>query len=157
PTDLAAGPVFPNRLTGLAGAVGLTNVTFAARDLATPYTQQADASYEQQFGVNSVLSVSYMRSRRYKFLSREDLNLGAATGIATYTINDLNNTQVGTFTTNTYLRANKVDPRYASIIYLSNRGKLWYDGVTVSFRQRAASWLSGTLAYTWSHALDLGQ
>lgn len=157
PTDLAAGPTFPNRLTNLAGAVGLTNVTFAARDLATPYTQQMDASFEQQFGTNSVLTVSYMRSRAYKFLSREDLNLGPATGIATYTLNDVNNNPVGSFTTNTYLRANKIDPRYASIIYLSNRGRLWYDGMTVSFRQRASSWLSGTLAYTWSHAMDLGQ
>jgi hypothetical protein len=156
PAELAAGPVFPARLTGLAGAVGLTNVTFAAKDLATPYTQQSDISIEQQFGANTALSVSYMHSRGYKFLSREDLNLGPATGTATYQLNDVNNAPVGTYTTSTYLRANKVDPRYASIIYISNRGRLWYDGMTVSLRHRASGWMSGTLAYTWSHAIDNG-
>jgi outer membrane receptor protein involved in Fe transport len=156
-SDLAAGPVFPFRLSNLAGAVGLTNVTFAAPNLATPYTEQADISVEQQFGKNTALTVSYMGSRGYKFISREDLNLGPATGTATYTLNDVNNSPVGTYTTSTYLRANKLDPRYASIIYLSNRGRLWYDGMTVSLRQRASKWLTGTLAYTWAHALDLNQ
>jgi carboxypeptidase family protein/TonB-dependent receptor-like protein len=156
PVERAAGPVFPNRLTGLAGSVGLTNVTFAAPNLATPYTQQADLSMEHQFGTSTLLTVSYMRSRGYKFISREDLNLGPATGSATYTINDLSNNPIGTYTTATYLRANKIDPRYASVIYLSNRGRLWYDGMTVSLRQRASKWLTGTLGYTWSHALDLG-
>jgi outer membrane receptor protein involved in Fe transport len=155
-SDLAAGPIFPNRLTSLAGAVGLTNVTFASPDLATPYTQQADLSIEQQFGKNTALSVSYMHSRGYKFLSREDLNLGPASGTATYTINDVNNVQTGTFTTSTYLRANRVDPRYASVIYLSNRGRLWYDGMTASLRHRATSWVNGTLSYTWAHSLDNG-
>lgn len=157
PVERDAGPVFPNRLTGLAGSVGLTNVTFAASDLATPYTQQFDLSAEHQFGASTLLTVSYMRSRGYKFISREDLNLGPATGTATYTINDVNNSSIGSYTTSTYLRANKVDPRYASVIYLSNRGRLWYDGMTVSLRQRASKWLTGTLGYTWSHALDLGQ
>jgi hypothetical protein len=98
-----------------------------------------------------------MRSRGYKFLSREDLNLGAATGTATYQLNDVSNNPVGSYTTATYLRANKVDPRYASIIYISNRGRLWYDGLSTSLRHRASNWFTGTLAYTWSHALDLGQ
>jgi hypothetical protein len=66
----------------------------------------------------------------------------------------VNGTPTGTYTTPTYLSANKLDPHYASIIYLSNRGRLWYDGLTVSFRQRASKWLTGTVAYTWSHALD---
>lgn len=157
PADLASGPVFPNRLTATAGAAGITNVTFTAKDLATPYTQQADFSIEQAVGKGGVLTVSYMWSRGFKFISREDLNLGPATGSATYNILNTNGAVTGTYTTPTYLRANRVDPRYASVIYLSNRGKLWYDGLSVSFRQRASKWLTGTLAYTWSHALDLNQ
>jgi hypothetical protein len=157
PSDLAAGPVFPFRMSGLAGAPGLTNVTFAAGNLKTPYTEQGDFSIEHQFGNNSALSVSYMRSRGYQFISREDLNLGPASGTATYTIDDASGNPTGTYTTATYLRANRIDPRYASIIYLSNRGRLWYDGMTVSFKQRASKWMTGTLAYTWSHAEDLNQ
>jgi len=155
--QLAAGPVFPFRLTSLAGSVGLTNVTFASSNLATPYTGQLDVSLEQAIGKNAALTVGYMHSRGYQFLSREDLNLGPASGSATYTIEDVNGTPTGTYTTPTYLAANRVDPRYASIIYLSNRGRLWYDGMSVSYRQRATKWVSGTLAYTWSHSIDENQ
>jgi outer membrane receptor protein involved in Fe transport len=154
--QLAAGPVFPSRLSSLTGSVGLTNVTFAAKDLATPYTEQGDFTVEQAVGKNGALTVAYMHSRGYKFISREDLNLGAATGTATYNIVNLDSS-TSSFTTNTYLAANKLDPRYASLIYLSNRGRLWYDGMSVSYRQRATRWASGTLAYTWSHAMDLNQ
>src|SRR4029077_255172 len=116
--QLAAGPTFPARLTGLAGSVGLTNVTFAAGNLATPYTEQADLSVEQAVGKNGSLTVSYMHSRGYKFLSREDLNLGPATGSATYKIVHLD-ASTSSYSTPVYLAANKIDPRYASLIYLS--------------------------------------
>ena len=157
PTQLAAGPIFPERLPSLAGALGLTNVTFAANNLKTPYTEQVDVSVEQALSSKTVLTVSYLHSRGYQFISREDLNLGPATGTATYAIDNAAGQQVSSFTTATYLAANKIDPRYASIIYLSNRGRLWYDGMTVSLRQRASSWAEGTLSYTWSHALDENQ
>lgn len=157
PAQLAAGPVFPDRLPSLAGALGLTNVTFAAPNLKTPYTEQSELSVEQALSSKTVLTVSYMHSRGYQFISREDLNLGPATGTATYTIDNAAGQPVSAYTTATYLAANKIDPRYASIIYLSNRGRLWYDGMTVSLRQRASKYLEGTLAYTWSHALDENQ
>jgi len=157
PAQYAAGPVFPYRMSGLAGTPGLTNVTFAADNLKTPYTEQGDFSVEHQFGNNSALSVSYMHSRGYQFISREDLNLGPPTGTATYNIDNAAGVPVGTYTTATYLTANHIDPRYASIIYLSNRGRLWYDGLSISFKQRASRWVTGTAAYTWSHSLDENQ
>lgn len=135
--QLAAGPVFPFRLSSLAGVVGLTNVTYAADNLATPYTEQTDFSVEQAIGKSAALTVSFMHSRGYKFISREDLNLGAATGSVNYSIKDTTGAQTGTFTTPVYLSANKIDQRYASLVYLSNRGRLWYDGMAVSYRQRA--------------------
>lgn len=155
--QLAAGPVFPFRLSSLAGVVGLTNVTYAADNLATPYTEQTDFSVEQAIGKSAALTVSFMHSRGYKFISREDLNLGAATGSVNYSIKDTTGAQTGTFTTPVYLSANKIDQRYASLVYLSNRGRLWYDGMAVSYRQRATKWATGTLAYTWSHAIDESQ
>jgi len=112
---------------------------------------------EHQFGASTALSVSYMHSRGYQFISREDLNLGPASGTATYNIQDTSGAQTGTYTTATYLAANKLDKRYGSVIYLSNRGRLWYDGMAVSLRHRASKWMTGTLAYTWSHAIDEGQ
>jgi len=98
-----------------------------------------------------------MHSRGYQFISREDLNLGPPSGTATYIVENAAGVETGTYTTPTYLAANKIDPRYASIIYLSNRGRLWYDGLGVSLRQRASKWMTGTLAYTWSHSIDENQ
>jgi hypothetical protein len=136
--QLAAGPVFPFRLSSLAGSVGLTNVTFAAPNLKTPYTEQADLTLEQAMGKNGALTVTYMHSRCYQFISREDLNLGPATGTAKYNITNLDGS-TATYTTPTYLAKNEIDPRYASLIYLSNRGRIWYDGLSVAYRQRPRS------------------
>lgn len=156
-SDLSAGPVFPSRLNAQVGVPAPTNVTFTAPDLATPYTQQYDFSLEQAVGKDGALTVSYVGSRGLKFISREDLNLGPTSGQQSYTIVDFAGNPVSGYTTDVYLRANRVDPRYASVIYLSNRGRIWYDGMVVSYRQRATKWLSGTVAYTWSHASDLNQ
>src|SRR5438105_2257861 len=81
----------------------------AAHNLATPYTEQADFSVEQAIGKSAALTVSFMHSRGYKFISREDLNLGPATGSVTYSIRDTAGAQTDTFTTPTYLSANKID------------------------------------------------
>ncbi len=156
-SDLAAGPVFPARLTGIdrnppAGSVSLS---FAIDDLATPYTQQMDFGIEQQLSKNTSITVSYLWNRGVKILTTRDLNIGPASGTATYRINDTAGTQVGTYTTPTYLSANKVDRRYSRVQLIDNGGRLWYDGLAVQLRRRAAKWVEGAIAYTWSHARDL--
>jgi len=157
PADLAAGPVFPARLTGIdrdppAGSVTLS---FTANDLATPYTQQADFGIEQQLSKNTSITVSYLWNRGIKILTTRDLNIGPASGTATYRINDTAGSQVGSYTTATYLRANRVDSRYSRVQLIDNGGRLWYDGLAVQLRRRAAKWVEGAVAYTWSHARDL--
>ncbi len=74
-------------------------MTFAAPNLATPYNEQVDASVAQQLNNKTVLTVSYMHSRGYQFISREDLNLGPASGSAPYIIDNAAGTPVSTYTT----------------------------------------------------------
>ena len=67
---------------------GTVSISFADPDLATPYTQQADIGIEQQLGRNMSVTVSYLWSRGSRMLTRQDLNIGPASGTVTYRIND---------------------------------------------------------------------
>jgi hypothetical protein len=157
--DRAVGPVFPNRLVSLdrVPPPGTVNVVFADRDLSTPYTQQGDLSIEHEISRDMGLSVSYLWNRALQQIVRQDLNIGPATGTFTYRINDSAGAQVGSYTTRTYLAANRVDPRYSRVVLVENGGRVWYDGLAVQFRRRVSNWVSGTIAYTWSHSIDLSQ
>ncbi|MDX1983125.1 MAG: TonB-dependent receptor [Bryobacteraceae bacterium] len=157
--DAAAGPVFPTRLAGLdrTPPPGTVTLAFGDPQLATPYTQQGDVSFEREITSNMSLTVSYLWNRALKSMTRRDLNIGPATGSFTYRFVDAGGSQTGTYTTATYLAANRVDRRYARVVYIDNGGRLWYDGLAVQFRRRASKWLEGSVAYTWSHARDLSQ
>jgi hypothetical protein len=157
--DKAVGPMFPARLLGLdrVPPAGTVDVKFASPDLATPYTLQGDLTLEHAITKDMGISISYMSNRGIKLITRQDLNMGPATGTMTYRINDASGKQVGSYTTATYLSANRVDKRYSRLVYADNGGRLWYDGMAVQFRRRVSRWVSGTAAYTWSHAIDLSQ
>jgi hypothetical protein len=157
--DVAVGPTFPTALANLdrTPPPGTVSLSFADPDLATPYTQQGDVSLERELASNMSLTVSYLWNRALKNMTRRDLNIGPATGTFTYRILDAAGNQTGTYTTQTYLNANRADRRYARVTYIDNGGRVWYDGLAVQFRRRASKWLEGTVAYTWSHARDLSQ
>lgn len=157
--DVAVGPSFPAPLANLDRnpPVGTVTVNFADPNLSTPYTQQGDISIEREINSKMGITVSYLWNRALKNITRRDLNIGPATGTMTYRILDAAGAQVGTYTTPTYLLANRVDPRYSRVVYSDNGGRNWYDGLAVQFRRRATKWAEGTVAYTWSHARDLSQ
>jgi hypothetical protein len=92
-----------------------------------------------------------------KFFGTRDLNIGPATGTMTYRILDAAGIQTGTYTTPTYLSANRVDRRYQRVTQVGNDNNNWYNAMTVQLRRRASRWLEGTVAYTWSHAIDYNQ
>lgn len=157
--QLAAGPVFPNFLPGDGTGLpaGTSSMGFAAPDLATPYTQMWDFGIEREITRTMGITVSYIASRGVKFFMTRDLNIGPTAQTVTYTIQDANGQNVGTYSTPVYLAANRIDPRYQRINQLENGGRLWYDGLVVQLRRRAGKWMQGNLSYTWSHARDLNQ
>ncbi len=159
PADLVVGPTFPANLANLDRnpPAGTVSVVFADPSLRTPYTQQADLSIERQITSKMGITVSYLFNRGVQLMQRRDLNIGSTSGNFTYRILDAAGNQTGTYTTETYITANRVDPRYQRVNYIENGGRLWYDGLAVQFRRQAAKWLDGTFAYTWSHARDLSQ
>ena len=85
-----------------------------------------------------------------------DLNIGAEGPLATYRINDASGGQVGSYSTPTYLLANRVDRRYQRVVQVENGGQSWYNAMIVQLNKRFSKGLQASVAYTWSHAIDTG-
>ena len=138
--------------TDIAGSG--SNVTYADSDLKTPYTEQADFTVEQKIDSKTVASVSYLWNDGVDFLTRKDDNLVDPTSSYSWKILDASGNQTGTYTTPLYTA--KHDSRYGVLNHIYNGGRLYYNGLAVSVTRRQSKWVEGSLAYTWSHAIDLG-
>jgi len=158
-TDVAAGPVFPAILAGIDRnpPAGTVDVTFAAPDMRNPYTQQGDLGIEHELTRNIGLTVSYLWSRGAQLFTVRDLNIGPLGAPVTYRINDTAGNQAGSYTTDTYRLANRVDTRWRRVNQVENGGRTYYDGLVVQMRKRFSAGWDGSVAYTWSHAIDFNQ
>ncbi len=153
----AGAPIFPSVLASAAGLPsGSIDLQVASKDFRNPYTLQGDFTIEREIMPNLGLSVAYMYSRGVQLFTTRDLNLGAQGPNVSYRINDASGNQVGTFTTPTYLSANRIDRRYNRIWQVENGGQSWYNGLVVQLNKRFSRGFQGSIAYTWSHAIDLG-
>jgi hypothetical protein len=157
--DRDAGPVFPGRLVGIDRnpPPGTVDVTFAASDMRNPYTQQGDVGLEHEITRDLGITVSYLWSRGLHLYTVRDLNVGALGPEVTYRIDDTAGNQVGSFTTPTYRLANRVDPRWRRVNQVENGGRSYYDAMVVQMRKRFSQMWEGSVAYTWSHAIDFNQ
>ena len=154
-SQAAVAPVFPNLLPAPAGTPGAAIVGFAVDGLRTPYSEQGDLSIQRALDSRTSLTVSYLWSRAAEMLTVRDLNLPVVPPhTLTYNILNASETQVGTFTTPVYLVADKIDPRYSRVIGVDNGGNSYYNGLAVQVQRRFANGFQGSLAYTWSHAID---
>jgi len=156
--DNAAGPVFPNRLSATDKSAGVGTILFAAPDFRPNYTENGDVSLEHQLTRNLALTVSYLYNRGFQIITTRDLNVGPLSDTPfTYRINDVNGNQVGTYSTLVYQTARRVDTRYQRVLQVETGGKSWYDALAVALKGKVGSDVVYNLAYTWSHAIDLGQ
>jgi len=148
-------PTFPNYLTSTSISGSGSNVTYADPGLKTPYTEQADFTVEQKLGAKTIFTASYLWNSGVDFLTRKDDNLVPPTSSYTWKIlNSSGTEQTGTYTTPIYTQ--KFDPRYGVLNHIYNGGRLYYDGLAVTLTRQQSKWAQGSLAYTWSHAIDLG-
>jgi len=153
----AGAPVFPNNVASLAGfPQGAVSVAFTADDFRNPYTLQADLAIERQLARDLGLTVSYVYSRGLHITSARDLNIGPEGPAVTYRINDASGNQVGSYSTPTYLLANRVDRRYQRVFQMENGVTSWYNGLIVQMNKRFSKGLQTSVSYTWSHAIDTG-
>lgn len=159
PEDLAVGPVFPNKLPAIdrTPPAGTVDITFAAKDYRNPYTQQGDIGIEHELTQNLGLTVSYVWSRGVHLTTVRDLNIGPLGAPVTYSILDASGNQVGTYTTPTYRLSNRIDPKWRRVNQVDSGGNTYYNAMVVQLRKRLSRGVEGSLAYTWSHAIDYNQ
>ncbi|WP_047496995.1 TonB-dependent receptor [Terriglobus sp. TAA 43] len=153
--NTTGAPRFPSYLssTNIPGAG--SNVTWADPGLKTPYTEQADFTVEQKLDTKTRATISYLWNNGVGFLTRKDENLVAPTSSYAWRILDSSGSaQTGTYTTPLYTAT--YDTRYGVLNHIYNGGMLFYDGLAITLIRQQTSWVQGALAYTWSHAIDLG-
>ncbi len=157
--DLANGPVFPARLPAdyRPAAIGNVDLTFPARDFRAPYTQHGNVAVERELTRNTAITVSYLWSRGLHLTTVQDINAGPAGDPVTYRINDGSGNRVGSYTTPTYRRANRVNNRWSRVNVVDAGGNSYYNALAVQLRKRLSQGFEGSLAYTWSHAIDFNQ
>jgi outer membrane receptor protein involved in Fe transport len=160
PAQFAAGPVFPNILSSVPSGyqLGAANIQFAAPNWKTPYSEQGTFAVERQLTRDIVLTTSYIWSRGIQLYGERDLNLPPLSSQTyTYTIDDANGNQVGTYTTPMYLGSIRPDSRYQAVVQDENGVTSFYNGLAVQLLKRFSHGLQGNLSYTWSHEIDDGQ
>jgi hypothetical protein len=155
---LFAGPTFPSPLTTAPTVNGASALSLQMLDpnIKTPYSEQANIGIQRQLPWQTALTVSYIWSRGVQLYGIRDLNLPSTTTNYTYTINDANNTAVGTYTT-PVLTGTRPDTRYGQISYGENGVNSYYNGLAVMVNKRFDHGLQLLGSYTWSHEIDDGQ
>lgn len=153
----AAGPIFPNALASApaAAGVGAATIQFAAPNLKTPYTEQANISVARQLTGGMVLTLSGIWSRGVNLYGVTDLNASATTNY-TYTIENAAGAQIGSFTTPVYTTP-RPNPNYGAVLETTNGTNSYYDAFAATLEKRFSHGFESLLAYTWSHEIDEGQ
>jgi outer membrane receptor protein involved in Fe transport len=159
-SDKANGPVFPNVLPNSDAynpPPGSVSLNMASDSFRAPYTQQADIGIERQITNTLGLTASYIWSRGLHLTSVQDINIGAPGPTVVYRINDASGNQVGVYSTPVYVRQNKVDTRYSRVNIVGGDLNSWYNALAVQLNKRLSHGVSGSVSYTYSHAIDEGQ
>ena len=155
----AGAPIFPSVLPNAASATGATSIYFGAPNLRNPYTQQINVAVERALSHSMTLTASYIQNRGKQLLADRDLNVGPLSS-QVYNFTILNSSYQPTgqvYSTQIYLPANRVDPRFQHVYQIENGGKQWYDAMVLQLAKRFSSTFQGTIAYTWAHELDENQ
>ena len=142
--------VFPKVLTTVPN--GTPNVAYAATKFRNPYTEQATVAIERELMKDTTLTVSYINSRGIKLWTASDLNLTPTTTTKTYTIDDVNNSPVGSYST--LIWTAKDNTGYAHTYQIENEGESRYHAIAVELRKHLSHGLTVQGSYTWSHATD---
>jgi hypothetical protein len=156
--QLAAGPTFPNILPGVPTGINTAseNLQFVAPNWKSPYSEQGLFAVDRQITRDVAITASFIWSRGIDLYSERDLNLPTTTTNFTYTIDNQNNQQIGSYTT-PVLTGSRPDSRFGEIIQDENGVTSFYTAATLQVTKRFAQGLQGALSYTWSHEYDDGQ
>jgi Carboxypeptidase regulatory-like domain len=136
PTQPGA-PVFPNVLGVQPTSLPTKpNITRIDPNIEDSYSEQANLQIERELPWNAVVSVGYLHLRgKHLILSR---NVNAPTVPPSAGVPNLG----------------RPDPNWGNISRFESSGNSYYDGMVVSFNQRATRWATLRLSYTLSKTID---
>jgi hypothetical protein len=136
PTQPGA-PVFPNILSLQPATLPTRpNITRIDPDIESSYSQQANFQIERELPGNAVVSVGYLHVRALHLILSRNANVPTvpvSAGIP---------------------NLGRPDPNWGNISRFESSGKSNYDGMVVSYNQRATSWASMRVSYTLSKTID---
>jgi len=136
PTQVGA-PIFPNVLAVQPGAlITKPNITRIEPNIETSYSEQANLQVERELPKNAVVSVGYLHLRTLHIIATRNLNVPtvpASAGIP---------------------NLGRPDPNWGNIGRYESAGDSYYNGLVVSFNQRAADWAKVRVSYTLSKTTD---
>lgn len=136
PTQPGA-PVFPNVLAVQPDTLPTKpNITRIDPNIEVSYSQQGNFQIERELPWDAVVSVGYLHVRAKHLILSRNVNVPrfpASAGIP---------------------NLGRPDPNWGNISRFESSGNSYYDGMIVSFNQRARRWATVRLSYTFSKTID---
>jgi carboxypeptidase family protein len=136
PTQTGA-PVFPNVLAVQPGTLPTKpNITRIDPNIEVSYSQQGNFQIERELPWDAVVSVGYLHVRAKHIILSRNVNVprfAASAGVP---------------------NLGRPDPNWGNISRFESSGNSYYDGMVVSFNQRAWRWATTRLSYTFSKTID---
>ena len=136
PTQPGA-PVFPNVLALQPASLPTKpNITRIDPNIEASYSRQANLQIERELPGNGVVSVGYLHLRAYHVILSRNVNVPAVPASAGIP------------------NLGRPDPNWGNISRFESSGRSNYDGMVVSYNQRAARWANVRVSYTLSKTID---
>jgi hypothetical protein len=140
PTD-AGAPAFPNVLSALPSNLPTRpNITRVDPNIKSSYSEQANLQVERELPGNASLSVGYLHLRGLHLIVSRNVNVPTLTAAQARAQGVAN--------------LGRPDPQWGNISRFESAGDSYYDGMIVSYNQRASRWASLRASYTLSKSLD---
>ena len=170
---IGGAPLFSQRPSDATiRASGLSpDITNIGPNFQNPYTEEFDLAVQQELGLGTVLSVTYLGALGRELPNSLNLNINPANGYtANFTVTPGVNGSCGPIGCGTVLQekvygqravgqtsAATINPAYGNIFTGVSNINSNYHGLSVDVTHRAGKLISYDATYTWSHALDYNQ
>jgi hypothetical protein len=128
-------PAFPNKLVSFPSGT-LFNLATIDPSIKNAYGLQANMQIERELAPGTSVSLGYMHIRGIHIIMQRNLNVPTMTA-AQEPVN-----------------LGRPNPNFGNITQYSGQGDSYYNGMTLSIQQRAASWATARFSYTLSKAID---
>jgi outer membrane receptor protein involved in Fe transport len=133
----ASAPVFPHVLASQpATFITKPNITRIDPNIESSYSEQANVQLERELSGNASISVGYLHLRTLHIIASRNVNVPtvpASTGVP---------------------NLGRPDPNWGNISRFESSGDSYYNGLVLSFNQRAARWANVRVSYTLSRTID---